>query len=58
MTISVVTDCTDPDDNRFLELAIDGQASIIVTGDAQLLVLDGWRKIRILKNAAFIREFG
>jgi uncharacterized protein len=54
---SIVTDCTDPDDNRFLELALDGKAGIIVTGDNKLLELDGWRGIRILKPGAFVRDF-
>jgi putative PIN family toxin of toxin-antitoxin system len=38
-TSTVVTDCRDPSDNKFLELAIDGHASAIVSGDADLLTL-------------------
>jgi len=34
-----VTDCTDPDDNRVLECAVESHASHIVTGDAALLTL-------------------
>ncbi len=36
---SVITDCRDPKDNKFLELAVDGNAKYIVTGDKDLLVL-------------------
>ena len=31
--------CRDPKDDKFLELAVSGQATHIVTGDADLLVL-------------------
>jgi uncharacterized protein len=34
-----VTDCTDPDDNRVLECALEAQARSIVTGDHHLPVL-------------------
>ncbi len=44
-----VRDCRDPDDDKFLELALASGARAIVTGDADLLVLDPWRDIRIVK---------
>lgn len=56
-TTSTVIDCIDPDDNRFLELALDGKAPIIVSGDTHLLSLNGWRNIRILNTGVFVREF-
>ncbi|MDZ7289937.1 MAG: putative toxin-antitoxin system toxin component, PIN family [candidate division KSB1 bacterium] len=34
-----VKQCCDPDDDRFLELAINGKAVCIVSGDDDLLVL-------------------
>ena len=34
-----VTSCRDPKDNKFLEVAVNGAASAIITGDADLLVL-------------------
>lgn len=40
--------CRDPDDDKFLEVAVIGKAACIVTGDADLLVLDPYRRIRIL----------
>jgi putative PIN family toxin of toxin-antitoxin system len=43
-----VTDCRDPKDNKYLELAWAAEAGIIVSGDADLLVWNPWRGIRIL----------
>lgn len=34
-----ITDCRDPDDNKFLEIAIEAQAKYLITGDDDLLVL-------------------
>lgn len=48
-----VRDCRDPDDDKFLELALASGARAIVTGDADLLVLDPWRGIRIVKLTNF-----
>jgi predicted nucleic acid-binding protein len=49
-----VTDCRDRKDNKYLELALAAGASIIVTSDADLLILDPWRGIRILKPIDYI----
>jgi uncharacterized protein len=38
-TISCITSCRDPDDNKFLELAIDSKAKFLITGDKDLLTL-------------------
>ena len=48
-----VRDCRDPDDDKFLELALAIGARAIVTGDADLLVLDPWCGIRIVKLTDF-----
>lgn len=40
--------CRDPDDDAFIHLAIAADACAIVTGDADLLVLDPMGAIRIL----------
>src|SRR5262245_1011515 len=42
-----ITDCRDPKDNKFLELATSGDAACIVSGDADLLVLHPFRGISI-----------
>ena len=36
---SQVTSCRDPDDNKFLGLAIDSNAKFLITGDKDLLIL-------------------
>lgn len=40
--------CRDPKDNKFIELAVSGKASHIVTGDFDLLALDPFQDIRII----------
>ena len=53
---SVVTDCVDdPDDNKFLALALDGDASILATGDQHLLKLHPWRHVHIMRTGDFVR---
>ncbi len=53
-----VTDCRDAKDNIYLELALAAGAATIISGDADLLVLDPWRGVRILKPAAYLAEAG
>jgi uncharacterized protein len=53
-----VTDCRDPKDNKFLSLALDANVGIIVSGDADLKVLDPWRGIRIMSPEEFARLVG
>ena len=53
---SVVTDCRDPKDNQFLELALDGKAETIISGDKDLLVLNPWRGVCIQSSGDFYRE--
>lgn len=54
---TVVTDCRDPKDNKFLALALDAPASHIVTGDKDLLVLNPYRGITICNPAGFLAEY-
>ena len=49
-----VAGCRDPDDNMYLELALVAQASTIVSGDQDLLVLHPWRGIPIVRPAAYL----
>lgn len=49
-----VAACRDAKDNKFLELAISGQADCIVSGDDDLLVLSPFREIPILKPREFL----
>ncbi|HQZ03354.1 MAG TPA: putative toxin-antitoxin system toxin component, PIN family [Thauera sp.] len=49
-----VVACCDPRDDKFLELALAGEASAIITGDKDLLVLHPWCDIPIVTPAQFI----
>ena len=49
--------CRDPDDDRILELAVNGAAVYIVTGDSDLLVMNPFRGVEILTPAGFLRSF-
>lgn len=48
--------CRDPTDDKFLELAVNGRANLIVTGDADLRALNPFRGIPIITPADFVRE--
>lgn len=49
-----VTDCRDPKDNKYLELACEAEADCIVSGDQDLLVLTPFRGIPILTPRQFL----
>lgn len=46
--------CRDPKDDKFLELAVNGGAGCIVSGDDDLLVLNPFRGIDILTPGDFL----
>ena len=46
--------CRDARDNKFLELAVSGRATHIVTGDSDLLVLHPFRGIAIVAPHTFL----
>ena len=52
-----ITVCRDEKDNKFLELAISGNADIIVTGDLDLLVLNPFQSVEIITPDIFINRF-
>jgi predicted nucleic acid-binding protein len=54
--MGVVHACRDPDDNKFLETAINGEADCIVTGDTDLLTLDPFHGMRVLTPRGFLEE--
>ena len=49
--------CRDPKDNKFLELAVSGRATHIVTGDADLLTLSPFENIEILLPQNFLERY-
>jgi uncharacterized protein len=53
----IVTDCRDPRDDKFLALALDSEASMIVTGDKHdLLSMDPYGDIRIIGLRYFVEN--
>jgi hypothetical protein len=54
--VDVISECRDEKDNKFLELAVSGQATHIITGDNDLLVLNPFRRIEIVSPAVFLNE--
>jgi uncharacterized protein len=53
----IISDCRDPKDNMFLELAIAANATCIISGDEDLLVLHPFRGIPIINAAEFLSNF-
>ena len=51
-----VSECRDPQDNKFLELALSGNAACIVSGDRDLLVLHPFRGIPIITPRMFLEQ--
>jgi uncharacterized protein len=49
-----IFDCRDPKDNMYLALAAASGASILVSSDADLLMLDPWRGVRVVTPAVFL----
>ena len=49
-----VTACRDPKDDKFLEAALATQTDCIVSGDADLLDLNSFEKIPVLRPAEFL----
>lgn len=49
-----ITACRDGKDDKFLEAAVSGGASHLVTGDADLLALHPFRGIAVLTPQAFL----
>src|ERR687891_1166724 len=54
--VHVVRACRDPRDDKFLELAVNGEADLIVTGDKDLLALHPFRGIPILTPASYVER--
>ena len=53
---AAVSACRDPKDDKFLELALSGVATHIISGDADLLALHPFRGIAILSPHDFVAE--
>jgi len=53
----IIMDCRDPKDNKFLEVAISANASCLITGDKDLLILHPFRNFPILNAVDFVNSF-
>ena len=52
--VQTVQASRDPKDDKFLEVAVNGRADVLVTGDGDLLELNPFRGIAILTPAAYL----
>ena len=53
---AVVSVCRDPRDDKFLELAVSGAATHIISGDDDLLSLHPFRGVAIISPQDFVSE--
>lgn len=52
--VTKIVVCRDAKDDMFLELAVNGNADVIITGDADLISLHPFRGIAILNPTAYL----
>lgn len=52
--IQLVRECRDPNDDKILEVALNGRADVVITGGADLLALHPWREIAIVTPAEYL----
>ena len=53
--IEKIQECRDPKDDKVLELALNGEAQYIITGDRDLLVLNPFRNVRVITVEDFLK---
>ena len=49
--------CRDPKDDKFLDLAISGEAACIISGDKDLLALHPFQSVAILSPNNFLKQY-
>lgn len=47
--------CRDPKDDVFIACAVEGHAAYLVTGDADLLAIDIYQEVRIIRPRTFLQ---
>lgn len=52
-----ITICRDQRDNKFLELALSGNATLIMSGDLDLLILSPFQNITIITPSQFLADY-
>jgi uncharacterized protein len=50
-----VQECRDPKDNKVLELALNGEAQYIISGDRDLLILHPFYDVMVITAEAFLK---
>ncbi|WP_228039276.1 putative toxin-antitoxin system toxin component, PIN family [Dolichospermum sp. LEGE 00240] len=55
--VTPVKVCRDPKDDKFLSLAMSGNADLIITGDKDLLLLNPYPNISILSPSDFLINY-
>lgn len=50
--------CRDPNDDTFLEVAVNGEADLVVSGDQDLLAMHPFMSIPILSPADYLNSVG
>ena len=53
-TTLTITDCRDAKDNKFLETAICGEATYLISGDDDLLILHPYKGLSIITPGEFL----
>ena len=53
-TQTVIAACSDASDNKFLELALDSKAKVIVSGDSDLRALHPFQGVAIISPSDFL----
>lgn len=54
--VDLIKVCRDPKDDKFLELAINGNANYLLSSDKDLLVLHPFQDVKILTPADFLAK--
>lgn len=54
--VTAVHECRDKSDNRILDVAVNGGATLIVSSDQDLLTLNPFRGIPVLKPGEYVQE--
>jgi putative PIN family toxin of toxin-antitoxin system len=54
--VQLVRECRDPKDDKFLEVALNGRADVIITGDDDLLALHPWREMAIVSPEKYLKS--
>lgn len=54
--VQLVRECRDPKDDKLLELALNGRADVIITGDADLLALNPWRGMAVMSPLKYLKR--